>query len=77
MTWSRKYTLVAGLGLIVLTNAIALFGVVYNRSGAPEATLRLTQRELRTPYRWYGGRENRSEERRVGKECRSRWSPYH
>ena len=20
---------------------------------------------------------NRSEERRVGKECRSRWSPYH
>src|SRR3712207_9263670 len=26
----------------------------------------------------YGKREpNRSEERRVGKECRSRWSPYH
>src|SRR2546430_17300946 len=23
------------------------------------------------------GCENRSEERRVGKECRSRWSPYH
>src|SRR2546430_16244429 len=22
-------------------------------------------------------RQNRSEERRVGKECRSRWSPYH
>ena len=22
-------------------------------------------------------RANRSEERRVGKECRSRWSPYH
>ena len=22
-------------------------------------------------------RTNRSEERRVGKECRSRWSPYH
>ena len=21
--------------------------------------------------------ESRSEERRVGKECRSRWSPYH
>src|SRR2546425_13351947 len=34
---------------------------------------------------WYGGQEkkllqqfwDRSEERRVGKECRSRWSPYH
>src|SRR3712207_7746589 len=24
-----------------------------------------------------GGRRARSEERRVGKECRSRWSPYH
>ena len=23
------------------------------------------------------GRQVRSEERRVGKECRSRWSPYH
>ena len=25
----------------------------------------------------YQIREQRSEERRVGKECRSRWSPYH
>src|SRR5256885_6932347 len=25
----------------------------------------------------YKGKEKRSEERRVGKECRSRWSPYH
>ena len=24
-----------------------------------------------------GNRMERSEERRVGKECRSRWSPYH
>ena len=24
-----------------------------------------------------GGGRRRSEERRVGKECRSRWSPYH
>ena len=27
----------------------------------------------RSGARW----EDRSEERRVGKECRSRWSPYH
>ena len=26
---------------------------------------------------WGDGRIGRSEERRVGKECRSRWSPYH
>src|SRR2546427_238587 len=27
--------------------------------------------------RTFVGQELRSEERRVGKECRSRWSPYH
>ena len=26
---------------------------------------------------WGSYEEDRSEERRVGKECRSRWSPYH
>src|SRR2546427_2270607 len=26
---------------------------------------------------WRGRERDRSEERRVGKECRSRWSPYH
>ena len=34
----------------------------------------------KVPDRMWNGRlhhENRSEERRVGKECRSRWSPYH
>ena len=28
-------------------------------------------------YAVCAGLEQRSEERRVGKECRSRWSPYH
>src|SRR5260370_29210614 len=31
---------------------------------------------LQVPPR-HGGWYSRSEERRVGKECRSRWSPYH
>ena len=26
---------------------------------------------------WTKSNDHRSEERRVGKECRSRWSPYH
>ena len=33
-----------------------------------------------TPFlseKWQPGSFTRSEERRVGKECRSRWSPYH
>ena len=29
-------------------------------------------RSFQIPVHWH-----RSEERRVGKECRSRWSPYH
>ena len=35
----------------------------------PEVWMKYTSEE----YRW----DDRSEERRVGKECRSRWSPYH
>src|SRR6266480_4581314 len=31
----------------------------------------------RVPATPAGGLRGRSEERRVGKECRSRWSPYH
>ena len=58
MTWSRTHTVIAGLGLVALTNAVALLGVVYNRSGEPESKVTLTQRELHTPYRWYGNREN-------------------
>src|SRR5713101_8529306 len=27
-------------------------------------------------FLWYSANTDRSEERRVGKECRSRWSPY-
>src|SRR2546426_36738 len=37
-----------------------------------ERTGQLSRRERR-----FGPKRNRSEERRVGKECRSRWSPYH
>src|SRR2546428_5438604 len=32
---------------------------------------------INDPNRWQPLRFSRSEERRVGKECRSRWSPYH
>ena len=35
------------------------------------------RRTLRTAEMTAGNNQRRSEERRVGKECRSRWSPYH
>ena len=37
-------------------------------------TTNLTESEI---WNVVSGLEERSEERRVGKECRSRWSPYH
>ncbi|MGH8649482.1 MAG: DUF4824 family protein, partial [Burkholderiales bacterium] len=49
LTWPRGRTLAAGIVLIALTNAIALGGVAWNRSGEPESVLKLTQRELSQP----------------------------
>ena len=37
----------------------------------------MTIEELKHYYQKYLHLRGRSEERRVGKECRSRWSPYH
>ena len=51
--------------LIVLLLLKILFGISYR-------TLASTNKDLQI-YALLG----RSEERRVGKECRSRWSPYH
>src|SRR2546429_1864702 len=40
----------------------------------PSAQRRTSPKFRATLFNWAGAR---SEERRVGKECRSRWSPYH
>src|ERR1051326_1406151 len=52
------------------------------KNGAGAGRLRLRLRSGADPFlQACGGRladdSDRSEERRVGKECRSRWSPYH
>ncbi len=49
---SNTKILIAGLGIIIATNVIALAGVAYNRPGQPEATIELTERELAMPYRY-------------------------
>jgi hypothetical protein len=58
MNWTRRHTFALGAALIVATNAVALLGVAYNRSGVPESELRLSQRELRPPYAWGMRKEN-------------------
>lgn len=47
-----RSALIAGLALIGLTNAIALGGVWYNRSGEPDSRLLLSERELRRSHDW-------------------------
>ncbi|NNM81117.1 MAG: DUF4824 family protein [Burkholderiales bacterium] len=41
-----KRITIAGIALILFTNAFVLLGVAWNRSGTPESELSLTQREL-------------------------------
>src|SRR5258706_16330027 len=43
----------------------------------PESPVRALNRSLERLIRRHPEQYLRSEERRVGKECRSRWSPYH
>src|SRR6267378_4887133 len=47
------------------------------RSVGPLAQWLITGYGWRAAYGTLGVGTHRSEERRVGKECRSRWSPYH
>ncbi len=57
--WQRRHTLIMGLALIVMTNAVALLGVAYNRSGSPESQLVLSQRELELPgWQRYNGEDS-------------------
>ena len=67
------------LAFLTLTGVIAIVAVVgfFMLRKGPEIVQ--GQAEV-TEYRVSSkvpGRILRSEERRVGKECRSRWSPYH
>src|SRR3712207_9343906 len=50
------------------------FAISLQTFGGPAGQIAVMQRTLVDEKRWIG---QRSEERRVGKECRSRWSPYH
>jgi hypothetical protein len=65
MKWSRSRTFLTGAALILATNIVVLGGVVYNRSGEPDRTLKFTQRELAAPYAWGLTKENSGLELRI------------
>src|SRR5260370_41795346 len=61
----------SGFGLGLADSSMRLEGLVLRCFGAFSALPRVGGMRDRRSV------EKRSEERRVGKECRSRWSPYH
>ena len=69
----NRSSLVAVMLDSILANDFADYEVLAVDDGSEEETLNMLKE--------YQKRDNRiklrSEERRVGKECRSRWSPYH
>jgi hypothetical protein len=60
--------LLAGLVLILLTNAAVIAGVAWNRRGEPDAVVTLTERELQLP--WSAGDEDDT-----GLILRLEWNP--
>src|ERR1035441_536713 len=77
------------MGLIAVLVVVGII-IALTRRHAPAgpqtnpyaAKLQLSNPKLSAAENYVGGTVtyldvNRSEERRVGKECRSRWSPYH
>ena len=61
--------LFAGSGTLALAEHIA---ASYGRGLGDVVLTRFSDGEFQPHFN-----ESRSEERKVGKECRSRWSPYH
>ena len=70
-----------GTGFVSLLQAPDLGGEILNARLIAAADLPPDQRRFPAQLDWIAPRlaevPERSEERRVGKECRSRWSPYH
>ena len=70
-----KWLIIAVIAAIVLIAGIVLyFNMGKNNSGSSSGNARMTSTDVKSAA---DTDSSRSEERRVGKECRSRWSPYH
>src|SRR2546426_4841455 len=68
--------LALSINVYLEANVFGVFRLAYSRLGPTE--IRILLIALNAGFAVSGvGRGVRSEERRVGKECRSRWSPYH
>src|SRR3712207_9515311 len=66
----------AVLGVIYAVLLALVVIAVWEEFGRARVTVE-SEANARSEIFWLAHRLPRSEERRVGKECRSRWSPYH
>ena len=76
--------IIAALAVLLLTNAVVLGGAAWNRSGAPEAKLALSQSELRLPFSRNGYLFSREDSElalsldwRIESEWKNNDSPYY
>ena len=58
MNVTQKWSLASGALILVVTNAVVLIGVAYNRMGPPESVLALTEREFNSQWSRMGDDEN-------------------
>ena len=66
----NKYFL--GIVLIIIIIMYFMAGVLFLGNTREDNNMKVSTEQQEIAYQTF-----RSEERRVGKECRSRWSPYH
>ena len=75
-TFNKKLTVLAGL--LVMTACNNQPNLTQDRKQDAEAVKTASTSHFEChPSEYKFNTTTRSEERRVGKECRSRWSPYH
>lgn len=67
----KRYGLIAAIILLVVVNSLVLANVLHNRSGAYDAEVKLTERELPIHYSWRpSGKEN------TGMSLRLSWETF-
>lgn len=67
----KRRLVIASIGLVLVVNALVLAGVAFNRSGEPEAVLKLTERELAMPWVHWPQRENSGIALRISRAMQS------
>ena len=81
-TLMKENTMFRGIGVYfepyAFSNKIENYSIYMNRNNFDKKVYsEFSDTDDYRKEEWYSKTHRRSEERRVGKECRSRWSPYH